>query len=128
MFLEHVNLTVSDLDRSIAFYTGLLGLRVRWRREAGEDQAAAHVGDDRYYIAMFQSAPGSAASVVDYERVGLNHFGFVVDDLDAARERLLALGATPHHEADYEPGRRLYFLDPDGIEVELVQYDAAPSA
>jgi catechol 2,3-dioxygenase-like lactoylglutathione lyase family enzyme len=128
MFLEHVNLTVADLDRSIAFYGELLGLSVRWRREAsGHERAAAHVGDDRQYIAMFQAAPGSAGVRSDYESPGLNHFGFVVPDLDAARERLIALGATPHHEADYEPGRRLYFLDPDGVEVELVEYDRAPA-
>ncbi len=125
MFLEHVNLTVSDLDRSIDFYCNLLGLWVRWRREAGEDCAAVHVGDDRYYLALFEARSGSEPPPVDYEAVGLNHFGFVVDDLDAARERLVSLGVTPHSEADYEPGRRLYFFDPDGIEVELVEYSSA---
>ncbi len=125
MFLEHVNLTVSDLDRSIDFYCRLLGLTLRWRREAGEDRAAAHVGDDRHYLALFEARPGSRRPRIDYEAVGLNHFGFVVDDLDAARDRLVSLGVTPHGEADYDPGRRLYFFDPDGIEVELVQYEPA---
>ncbi|MHC5023127.1 MAG: VOC family protein [Planctomycetota bacterium] len=129
MFLEHVNLTVSDLDRSVDFYSRLLGLRIRWQRAASEDlPAAAHVGDERHYIAMFQAAPGTSAPSADYEAVGLNHFGFVVDDLDAARARLLDLGVNPHSEADYEPGRRLYFFDPDGIEVELVEYETAPVA
>ena len=81
MFLEHVNLTVSDLDRSVAFYCGLLGLRVRWQREAAELPAAAHVGDDRHYIAMFQAPPGSTRPSTDYDAVGLNHFGFHVEDL-----------------------------------------------
>ena len=129
MFLEHVNLTVSDLERSIDLYCSLLGLRVRWRREAGDGlPAAAHVGDDRHYIAMFQAASGAALPAPDYEAVGLNHFGFVVDDLDAARTRLEQLGLAAHSEADYEPGRRLYFMDPDGIEVELVEYANQPVA
>ena len=76
---------------------------------------------------MPQPATSGGRADSDYDRVGLNHFGFVVDDLDESKKRLLALGASPHSEADYEPGRRLYFLDPDGIEVELVQYEKQPA-
>ena len=124
MFLEHVNLTVSDLDRSIAFYARLFGGHVRWRRDATDDvPAAAHVGSDRQYVALFQARAGSPRPTVDYAAVGLNHFGVVVDDLDAARARLESLGVSAHSEADYDPGRRLYFYDPDGIEVELVEYE-----
>ena len=127
MFLEHVNLTVSDLDRSIDFYGRLLGLKVRWRRDATDDNpAAAHVGDDRNYLAFFQATRSAGERPpLDYGAVGLNHFGFVVDDLNATRARLMDLGITPHGEADYDPGRRLYFFDPDGIEVELIEYATA---
>lgn len=120
MHLEHMNMTVADVERSAAFYGRLLGLRVRWRGTTEDGMPAVHVGDDRCYLALFQGQ--GHADWPDYGAVGLNHFGFVVDDLDAARNRLEALGATVHHEADYEPGRRLYFRDPDGIEVELVEY------
>ena len=120
MYLEHVNLTVSDLDRSVALYCDLLGLHVRWKGLIDGERLGAHVGDDRCYLALFQaSAPGRAEQ--DYSRPGLNHLGFVVPDLDEARRRLEQLGATVHYEADYEPGRRAYFLDPDGHEVELVE-------
>ena len=129
MFLEHVNLTVSDLKRSIDFYTDLLGMHVRWQGTHSDGSPAAHVGDDRCYLALFQSSPDLAdRPAVDYNAVGLNHFGFVVDDLDAARARLINHGLSPHHEQDYEPGRRLYFFDPDGIEVELVEYQQAAAA
>ena len=124
MFLEHVNMTVSELDRSIEFYVELLGLRVRWRGRTDDGAEAAHVGDDRCYLALFQAKEGGPLDV-DYGRVGLNHFGIVVDDLDSARSRLAEAGVRPHFEPDYDPGRRLYFFDPDGIEVELVQYEAA---
>ncbi|ETW92628.1 MAG: hypothetical protein ETSY2_52965, partial [Candidatus Entotheonella gemina] len=60
---------------------------------------------------------------LDYGVTGLNHFAFVVDNLDDARERLQSLGITPETDADYEPGRRFYFVDPDGVEIELVEYD-----
>jgi hypothetical protein len=45
-----------------------------------------------------------------------------VDDLDDFRKGVAAADVTPHLEADYEPARRLYFLHPDGLEVELVEY------
>ncbi len=126
MFLEHINLTVSDLQRSIDLYSDLLGLHVRWQGTTSDGTPAAHVGDDHCYLALFQSSPELAdRPAVDYSAVGLNHFGFVVDDLDAARARLTKHGLSPHLEGDYEPGRRLYFFDPDGIEVELVQYEPA---
>lgn len=123
MFLEHVNLTVAEIDRSIAFYCEVFRFRVRWRGTTSDGQPAAHVGDEHCYLAFFQASDGSGGAETDYERVGFNHLGFVVDNLDEARHRLQKLGVTPHLEAIYEPGVRLYFLDPDGIEVELVQYD-----
>ncbi len=122
MFIEHVNLTVSDLERSIDFYSELFDFRLRWRnrRDTGE-QPAAHVGDDRSYLAFFE-APKPGQVDVDYDKVGLNHFGLVVPDLAPYRSRLHTLGVEPHLERTYDPGERLYFFDPDGIEVELVAY------
>jgi catechol 2,3-dioxygenase-like lactoylglutathione lyase family enzyme len=121
MYLEHVNLTVGDLDGSIAFYRDLLDVPVRWKGAIDEHRLGAHLGDDRCYLALFQAAEEGTVEP-DYGRPGLNHFGFVVDDLDEARRRLERLGATVHRDADYDPGRRIYFFDPDGHEVELVQY------
>lgn len=121
MFIEHVNLSVADLSRSIAFYRDLFGFKVRWQGTTSNGMAAAHVGGERYYVALFQAASGERIER-DYLRVGINHFGFVVDNLDELKVRLEKLGVEPTPEADYEPGRRIYFLDPDGIEIELVQY------
>jgi glyoxylase I family protein len=122
MFLEHVNMSVADLDQSIAFYEKLLGLKVRWRGTTASGLPAAHVGDERHYLALFEIGE-RAHTEANYEQLGLNHFGFVVDDLKEAKRKLADLHVTPTMEADYAPGHRLYFLDPNGIEVELVQYD-----
>lgn len=121
MHLEHVNLTVSNVDAAVDFYRRLLGLEVRWRGATTNGRPAAHVGTDRCYIALFEGTGGPVEGG-DYERVGVNHFGFVVDDIDATRRQLASLGITPTAEADYEPGQRFYFRDLDGIEVEIVQY------
>ena len=121
MRLEHVNLTVTDLDRSIAFYSDLLDLHVRWKGPIDGDRLGAHVGDDNFYLALFQATTPGAVDH-NYLSPGINHFGFVVDDLDEARRRLERLGAHVHFAPEYEPGRRIYFLDPTGHEVELVEY------
>jgi catechol 2,3-dioxygenase-like lactoylglutathione lyase family enzyme len=121
MHLEHVNVTVSDLDRAVAFYCDLLGLRVRWKGDIGGGLLGAHVGDDQQYLALFEGAEETPVHL-DYGRPGLNHVGFVVDDLDSARARAEELGATIHHQAEYDPGRRVYLTDPDGNEIELVAY------
>ena len=125
MHLEHINLTVSDLQRSAAFYRDLFGYRTRWEGTTNDGRPAAHIGDDHNYIALFQARETGSVWQRDYGVVGVNHAGFVVDDLDALRERLVALNVTPGEIQDYDPGRRLYFFDPDGIEIELVQYEEA---
>ena len=121
MFLEHVNFTVSDLQRSIDFYTQLFGFEVRWKGSLSDGRAAAHVGDGQQYLALFE-APEPGRESNDYLAVGVNHFGLVVESLDVMAERLAKLGVQPTPEQDYEPGRRFYFFDPDGVEVELVEY------
>ncbi len=124
MFLEHVNVTVSDVDRSVGLYKDLFALSVRWRGEIAGGLPAAHVGNDRHYIALFQAERPGRVQKKDYTAVGMNHFGLVVDDLEEMKRRLASKGIEPHAEYDYEPGRRLYFFDPDGIEVELVEYES----
>lgn len=81
----------------------------------------AHVGDDRASLALFEATAEGTVDH-DYMRPGMNHFGFVVDDLGDVRARLDGLGATVHLEGEYDPGRRIYFYDPDGYEVEVVEY------
>ena len=52
----------------------------------------------------------------------MNHVGVVVDDLDAVEAKVKAAGFRTHNHADYEPGRRFYFDDENGIEFEVVSY------
>jgi len=127
MRLEHANLTVSDVARSIDFYTKLFGWRVRWRGEICNETRmapAAHVGDDASYLSLFEAEEPASAHRVrsNYALPGVNHVGFVVDDLDDLLRRLAGFEIETHLTADYDPGRRAYFFDPDGIEIEVVEY------
>src|SRR4029078_9910330 len=106
MHIEHVNLTVSDLDTSIAFYCDLLDLHVRWKGPIDGERMAAHVGDEHSYLALFQAAAEREGDH-DYRRPGITLSGFVVTALDGARRRLERLGAHVHFAPEYEPGRRV---------------------
>ena len=121
--LEHVNMTVSDLDRSVALVSDLFGWHVRWRGEAKDGGETAHVGDESTYMALYKHPKQNGDPVNSYRTTGgLNHIGVVVEDLDAVEARVKAAGLVPHMHADYEPGRRFYFDDHDGTEWEVVSY------
>jgi catechol 2,3-dioxygenase-like lactoylglutathione lyase family enzyme len=118
-FLEHVNITVSDPERSSALLKQLCGWHERWRGASQLGGWTIHVGGERDYLAVY-----SHDSTVPRFSKGqpLNHVGLVVDDLDAAEGVVKQAGLVPFNHADYEPGRRFYFFDWDGIEFEIVSY------
>lgn len=121
--LEHVNITVSDPDKTAAMLSRLFGWNVRWRGPAKLDGLTVHVGTADQYLAIY-TLNASAPRAPDSGTIvgGLNHVGICVADLDAAEARVVAEGLTPYNHADYEPGRRFYFDDPDGVEYEIVSY------
>ena len=118
--IEHVNLTVSDIERSSALFERLLGWRQRWRGPALNGGETIHVGDADNYLALHDDRQ-------PHDRYGkgapLNHVGLEVDDLEAAERTVIAAGLEPCNHGDYEPGRRFYFFDWDGIEFEVVSYN-----
>ncbi len=121
--LEHVNFTVSDPQATADRLVALFGWKVRWKGAAKGGGTTFHVGTDDDYVAVYSTGAAAAPKEESYSvRGGLNHIGVVVDDLDAVEAKILAAGMKTHSHADYEPGRRFYFYDPDGIEFEVVSY------
>ena len=133
MRLEHINMTVNDVAKSFDFYRELFGFKCLWKGskagETGKQLDAMHMGTHNVYIALFEvedkSFATSHSAPSDYSAPGINHMGFVVDDLEYYRTKLKAMNIEPHLEADYAPGKRFYFFDMDGIEIELVEYASA---
>lgn len=120
--IEHVNITVSDIDRTAAMLMALFDWKIRWRGRAADGGSTIHVGTDDTYFAVYMGSDGPAASVAHAKGRPLNHVGVEVGDLDETERRVKAAGLTPFAHGDYEPGRRFYFLDADGIEYEIVSY------
>jgi catechol 2,3-dioxygenase-like lactoylglutathione lyase family enzyme len=123
--LEHVNVTVSDPERTASLMGALFGWHIRWRGPARDGGHTIHVGSAEQYLALY--AGRDAACTPDDFAKGrpLNHVGVEVDDLDTVEARVVAAGLRPFGHDSYVPGRRFYFLDPDGIEYEVVSYAAS---
>ncbi|MEE4199512.1 VOC family protein [Erythrobacter sp.] len=120
--LEHANLSVTQPARSVDLFEQLLGWKIRWRGKSQNGGDTIHIGapgNGAGYIALYTSdaVAGSFA-----KGQPLNHIGLVVDDLDAAQSAVTEAGLKPFGHDDYEPGRRFYFFDWDGIEFEVVSY------
>lgn len=113
--LEHVNITVSDPRRTADMLVRLFGWRIRWEGSAKLGGRTVHVGTDDAYLAVWSNGGAPAMG-------RLNHVGIVVDDLDGVERRIKAEGIETFNHGSYEPGRRFYFLDRDGIEYEVVSY------
>ena len=121
--LEHVNITVSDPKKTAAWIERVFGWRIRWEGPGMETGYTVHVGEDDTYVALFSYDETQQPKNQSYVTTGgLNHWAVVVDDLEAIEERVKSEGFRSGNHHDYEPGRRFYFHDGDGIEVEVVQY------
>jgi catechol 2,3-dioxygenase-like lactoylglutathione lyase family enzyme len=140
--LQHTGFTVSDLERSVAFYRDVLGFEVFAEGERQGGYFAAIVGypdthvrmalvrphGSAHHIELFQYVtPGPRTVALEPRLVGPTHVCLIVDDLPALYERLQAAGVdtfTPPVEVDHginEGGFALYLRDPDGIILELFQ-------
>lgn len=123
--LEHVNFTVPDPLKTAKWLCDLFDWQIRWQGDSIYNGTSVHVGSKDSYFALYSGVPGKKidTSTDTYSLMGgMNHIGIVVDDLDAIETKVKALGFTPNSHADYEPGRRFYFDDDDGVEYEIVSY------
>lgn len=124
--LEHVNLVVTDIDKSLEFYRAAFPhWRVRDRGEGswyGKPRTWVHFGDDYQYLVFGDNGEGKNRDLTGHQ-VGLAHFAFVTQNIDAVIDRLATAGFDIDKDGADEPHRRnSYFIDPDGFEVEFIQY------
>jgi glyoxylase I family protein len=122
---EHAGMTVADLDRTIAFYCGLLGLRLVLRKpQKSGELAFLDAGGGMLEVA---AQPGAApAKDVEPGTAGVRHLTFAVSDVDGLVGELEAAGVEiverPRDAHNAEMIRRVAFCrDPDGIIIELIE-------
>jgi catechol 2,3-dioxygenase-like lactoylglutathione lyase family enzyme len=145
--VHHVSYTVSDLDRALEFYGRGLGFALLGQRLVEGETPARVTGipGARLRIAHLRGhgiglelieylAPAGAGPAPRTCDVGSSHLCFVVGDLERERERLAKLGArflSDPATVDAGPNagnRYVYFLDPDGIPMELTEPSKRPES
>ncbi len=120
--LEHVNITVSNVAATARLLMDLFGWSVRWEGPSKLGGHTIHVGTAQTYLAVYSPSQTPVAPLGHGKGRPLNHIGVAVADLDATEARVIAAGLEPFNHGNYDPGRRFYFFDPDGIEWEVVSY------
>ncbi len=119
--IDHINLSVRDLVRSIAFYRNTFGLEMK-EDGRSRDRPFVIVGKPGVaYLALHESENAGTSA-----HPAINHWGFVVGDLDPVLDRLEADGVKirftdvyPRGVIEYPRSRSVYVEDPDGHEIEL---------
>lgn len=126
MTLEHINLVVNDIKQTLAFYQAAFphwhirgGGESKWY---GKPRNWIHFGDDYQYLAFNDDGIGENRDLTGHQ-IGLAHFAFVTNDIEGTIERLAKSGFTVDKQGAEDAFRQnVYFIDPNGYEVEFVQY------
>lgn len=117
--IGHVHLTVSDLDRALAFYRDVLGFQVT--TTYGRDAVFLSAGGYHHHIGLNTWA-GRGAPRPESGTTGLYHFAILYPDraaLAAAVRRVLERGVSLEGASDHGASEAVYLRDPDGNGVEL---------
>ena len=117
--LDHVNISVRDLDVSAGFYAALFGLELKEQGDNGVIRWCIIGAPDRFYLCL---AELRCAEGFKPEGIHINHVGFVVDDIDETVRRIHGLGLQLQNNdatVDWPRSRSAYVKDPDGILIEI---------
>lgn len=150
----HFSFTVADLERSIDFYTQVIGMELVHRQEQANEYTSRLVAYENAHLkvaqlaipAMNQARSGHLLELVEYVnprcdptdtatcRPGSAHLAFQVEDIHTVYERMVSLGVrfkSPPNAITAGRNRggfTCYFLDPDDITLEIIQAPAIPLA
>lgn len=140
--VHHIGISVSDVRRSVRFWSDLLETEPRWEKVLD----GAYLGGVTGYpgivldVAIIDLPGGPALEILEYRGVdktpnsdatanpGNVHICLQTSDIDALRDRAIGYGARPVSpkviavtEGPNEGAQACYLRDPDGITIELLQ-------
>lgn len=119
--IGHLDLSVSNVERSAAWYEQVLGLKRRRRVDFTDRTMIGLLHSSGLIIGLNQHASSSEERFSEL-RLGLDHVGFLLErreDLDQWQRRLASLAVEHSPVAEVEAGAALVFRDPDNIQLEF---------
>jgi len=134
--VDHLDLVVSDLERSLEFYNGLLrplGFTRNSEIVGERGERVVYIGGTGGpSVSLRQSQANADPPTYDRYALGIHHLAFAAADREAVDERAAWLrerGAeieSDPAEYDYAPGYyAVFFYDPDGLKLEIVHHPDA---
>jgi lactoylglutathione lyase len=119
---EYVGIRVTNLQKSIDFYTKLLGMKVAGRSKIEQtkgETVALRSEEGGFILELNYYEKDSPYNTPYTAGEGLDHLAFKVDNLDKALEEARSAGHRVILEMKANSGRWAYIEDPDGIWIEL---------
>ncbi len=120
--LMYVGIRVTNLDRSIDFYTKVLGMKVTGRSKIEQtrgETVGLQTEKDGFLLELNYYQKDSPYNTKYLAGEGLDHLAFKVDDLDKALEEARKAGYRTILKLKSDGGRWAYIEDPDGIWIEF---------
>ena len=122
--LVYTGIRVKDLDESLRFYIGLLGMKMTGRNkiDATGGEVASVKSEEVGHEIELNYYPDGSKYATDYTvGEGLDHLAFRVEDLDEALARFAKAGHPSVCEVNTGKSRWAYVQDPNGIYIELLE-------
>ncbi|NDB33063.1 MAG: VOC family protein [Nitrosopumilaceae archaeon] len=109
--MDHVNMSVKNLDQSVEFYSKVFGFEVK---KDQPEQKSKIIGNDSIKLCLYENPEMSPDG-------GIAHFGFFVENFDQIMEICKSLGVTVYYDGpvQFEKSRSMYIADPNGYDIEL---------
>ena len=113
--IDHVNMKVKDLEKSVKFYKNLFGFEIKQEENANKlDVPSKIIGNDTIKLCLYEVHDMSPEG-------GIAHFGFNIANFNEVIEKCKELGIEVLYGGivDWEKSKSVYIVDPSGYEIEL---------
>ena len=113
--IDHVNMKVKDLEKSVKFYKDLFGFEIKQEENPNKiDAPSKIIGNDTIKLCMYEIPDMSPEG-------GIAHFGFNITNFNEIIQKCKELGVEVLYGGivDWDKSKSVYIVDPSGYEIEL---------